>query len=135
MVRDVYILLSCQGMSYFYNSIVPSSPPVNITVMSAHPESLELSWQPPPEIYRNGPIIGYEIQYTMVGSTVAMDEVIGSRNAYTIIELLPFVNYSIVIAAITVNGTGPFSAPVIELSGPEGKGICPKGQICSLITQ
>ena len=110
-------------MSYFYNSIVPSSPPVNVTVMSAHPGSLDLSWQPPPEIDQNGPITGYEIQYTRVGSTGTMDEVISSRNMYTITELLPFVNYSVIMAAITVNGTGPFSAPVIELSGHEGKGV------------
>ena len=114
-------------MSYFYNSVVPSSPPVNIIVMSAHPGSLELSWQPPPEIDQNGPITGYEIQYTMVGSNVTMDEIISSGNMYTITELLPFVNYSVVMAAITVNGTGPFSSPVIELSGHEGKGIIYKG--------
>ena len=90
--------------------------------MSAHPGSLELSWQPPPEIDQNGPITGYEIQYTNVESNVTMNEIISSGNTYAITELLPFDNYSVVMAAITINGTGPFSTPVTELSGHEGKG-------------
>ena len=117
-----YIIMMTKNI-ISYNSVVPSSPPVNVILMSAHPASLDLSWQPPPEIDQNGPITGYEIQYTMVGSNVIMNETISSGNMYTITELRPFVNYSVVMAAITVNGTGPFSSPVIELSGHEGKGV------------
>ena len=106
-----------------YNYTAPSSAPINITVMSAHPGSLNISWEPPLEIDQNGPITDYVIRYSRVGSNVTMDDIVTSRHIYTITELLPFVNYSVEIAAINVNGTGPFSDPVVELSGHEGKGI------------
>ena len=105
-----------------YNSIVPTSAPINIMAMSVHPESLYISWEPPPKIDQNGPITDYVILYSRVGSNV-IDDIITSRSTYTITELFPFVNYSVEIAAMNVNGTGPFSDPVIELSGDEGKEI------------
>ena len=104
-----------------YASTVPDSAPINIMVMSVHPGSLNISWDPPPDIDQNGPITGYVIRYTGVGSNVTMDEIVNSRHTYTIVELLPFVNYSVEMAAINVNGTGPFSDPVVQLSGHEGK--------------
>ena len=114
------------------NSTVPSSPPMNIMVMSAHPASLNISWEPPPEIDQNGPITDYVIRYSRVGSNVTMDETVTSRNIYTITELSPFVNYSVEIAAVNVNGTGPFSDPIVELSGREGREIY-VAAICSLL--
>ena len=106
-----------------YNSTVPDSAPINIMVMSAHPGALNVSWDPPPEIDQNGPITGYVIRYSRVESNITMDEIITSGSIYRITELLPFVNYSVEIAAINVNGTGPYSDPVIGLSGHEGKEI------------
>ena len=106
------------------NSTVPSAPPANITVMSAHPGSLNISWEPPEEINQNGPITDYVIRYSRVGSNVTMDEIVTSSNIYTITELYPFVNYSVEMAATNVNGTGPFSNPIVELSGHEGEDIC-----------
>ena len=105
------------------NSTVPSSAPTNIIVMSAHPASLNISWEPPPEIDQNGPITDYVIRYSRVGSNVTMDETVTSTSIYTITELLPFVNYSVEMAAININGTGPFSVPIVELSGHEGKDV------------
>ena len=107
-----------------YNSTVPSSPPTNIIVMSAHPASLNISWEPPLEIEQNGPITDYVIRYSRVESNVTMDETITSISIYTITELYPFVNYSVEMAAINVNGTGPFSNPIVELSGHESKDVC-----------
>ena len=40
----------------------------------------------------------------------------------TISELAPYVNYSVIVAAVTVNGTGPFSdPPVVGRSGEDGE--------------
>ena len=114
-------MITCHAI---YNSTVPSSAPTNIIVMSAHPASLNISWEPPPEINQNGPITDYVIRYSRVGSNVTVNEIVASRSIYTITELLPFVNYSVEITAINVNGTGPFSDPVVELSGHEGKDVC-----------
>ena len=103
-----------------YNPIVPNLPPRNVTVNIVHPGSLNISWLPPEEIGQNGPITDYEIQYTMVGSNDTMTEIITSRNFYVLTGLFAFVNYSIEVAAVTVNGTGPHSIPIIEESGHEG---------------
>ena len=101
-----------------YNSTAPSSPPVNVMVMSYSPASLTVSWQPPPPIYHNGPITGYVIQYTRVGSSIVISENVNSDTAtlYTISELVALVNYSMTLAAVNINGTGPFSNPVIGRS-------------------
>ena len=112
-------MISCQRMSCYY-STGPSRPPQNVMVMETHPSSLRISWQPPPAIDRNGPITGYCIQYIMVSSNTSMNENITNRTTFTISNLFPFTNYSIRVAAMTVNGTGPFSSPVIGTSGHEG---------------
>ena len=85
-----------------------------------HPGSLNISWLPPEEIGQNGPITGYEIQYIMVRSNETMTESVTNRNMHILTELFAFVIYSIEVAAVTINGTGPYSNPIIEESGHEG---------------
>ena len=91
-------------------------------VTSVNSISLMVSWQPPPPIDHNGPIIGYVIQYTRVGSSDMMSVNVNSDTAtqYTISELTALVNYSITLAAVNINGTGPFSNPVIGRSQSKG---------------
>ena len=103
-----------------YNSTVPSSPPQNVTVTSVNPASLNVSWQPPLMIDHNGPIT-YMIQYTRVGSSDMMSVNVNSGTICTISELVAYVNYSLIVAARTVNGTGPFSNPVVQRSGEDGE--------------
>ena len=104
-----------------YNSTVPSSPPQNVMVTSVNPASLMVSWQPPPPIDHNGPIT-YMIQYTRVGSSDMMSMNATNRTTHTISGLVAFVDYSVTVAARTVNGTGPFSnPPVVNRSGEDGE--------------
>ena len=110
------------------NSTVPSSPPLNIMVTGINPASLMMSWQPPLEIDRNGPITGYVIQYARVESGDMMSENVRSTTALytisaaaTISELVAYVNYSVTVAAMTVNGTGPLSDRVVGISGENGE--------------
>ena len=105
-----------------YNSTVPSSSPLNVMVTSVDPASLGVSWDPPLEIDRNGPITGYVIQYTRVGSSDMMSVNVASGTTHTISGLVAYVNYSVIVAAMTVNGTGPFSdPPVVGRSGEDGE--------------
>ena len=109
-----------------YNSIVPSSPPQDVMVESHNPASLVVSWQPPIPRDHNGPITDYVIQYTRVGSSDMMSmNVTGKPGGTTVIsisELVAYVNYSVIVAAMTVNGTGPFSdPPVVGRSGEDGE--------------
>ena len=102
-----------------YNSTAPSSPPLNIMVTSVDPASLMVAWQPPPPIDHNGPITGYVIRYTRVGSSDMMSVNVTSVTAYTISGLPASTEYSVTIAAMNVNGTGPFSIPVEGRSGED----------------
>ena len=102
-----------------YNSTAPSSPPLNVMVTSVDPASLMVSWQPPPPIDHNGPITGYMIQYTRVGSSNPMT--MEGNSGITISGLVAFVNYSVTVAAVNSAGTGTFSDPVVERSGQDGQ--------------
>ena len=114
-----YYRMSC------YNYTVPSSPPRDVTVESHNPASLMLSWRPPPQRERNGPIIGYVVQYTRVGSNDTISVNVTSGSTHTISGLVAYVNYSVIVAAMTVNGTGPFSDhPVVGRSGEDCELVC-----------
>ena len=88
-----------------------------MTVTSVNPASLGVSWQQPPVIDRNGPITGYVIQYTRVETSDMMSENVNNGTAHTISGLVAYVDYSVSVAAVNVNGTGPFSMPIVERSG------------------
>ena len=105
-----------------YNSTVPSSPPQNVMVTTVNPASLMVSWQPPPMIDHNGPITGHVILYTMVGSSDTISVNVNSGTTHTISGLVAYVDYSVTVAAMTVNGTGSFNDPaVMGRSGEDGE--------------
>ena len=107
-------------------SSVPSSPPQDVVLTTVNPASLNVSWQPPLDINHNGPITGYVIQYTRVGSNVKTIENVTSKVTYTISGLDAYVNYSVMVAALNTNGSGPFSDPVVGRSGDNGKWLANK---------
>ena len=103
-----------------YNSTVPSSPPQNITVTSTDPASLKVSWQPPLGSH-NVPITGYVIQCIKDRS---QDTIKDAKNmdgtTHTISGLVPYTKYSVKVAAMNDDRTGPFSEPMVEISGEDG---------------
>jgi len=103
------------------NSTVPSSPPQNVMVTSVNPASLTVSWQQPPIIHHNGPLTGHVIQYTRVGSSNLMSVTVTSGTTYTISGLVALVIYSVRVAAKNVNGTGPFSSPLLQQVSGDGR--------------
>ena len=102
-----------------YNSTVPSSPPQNVMVTSVNPASLRVSWQLPSTINYNGPITGHVIQYTGGGTSDMMN--VNSTTTHTISGLVAFIDYSVIVAVRTVNGTGAFSNPVVGRSGEDSE--------------
>ena len=80
-----------------------------------------VSWQPPPLIDQNGPLTSYLILYSRVGSNISMTETVSNGTEYVISGLIAFSNYSVEVVARTVNGTGPNSNSVIQISGQDGK--------------
>jgi len=89
-------------------------------VTSVNPSSLRVSWQPPPEIDHNGVITGYVIEYTRSGGLSDMVTVT-SGTTRTISGLVPFVEYSVTVAAMTSSGTGPSSDIKVQSSGQNSK--------------
>ena len=97
---------------------------------SVHPGAINISWQPPPEGDQNGPLI-YIVQYTNIETGISMNKTVFFGATLALSALDEFTEYSIRVAAVTVNGTGPFSNPVNgtgpfsnpvnETSGHEGK--------------
>ena len=91
-------------------------------VMVVHPGALNISWQPPVEIDQNGPIT-YVVEYTSIESNNTLNDTVTNGTTLAISALDVFSDYSIRVAAVTFNGTGPFSNPVMEISGHEGMSL------------
>ena len=91
--------------------------------MDTDPAMLSVIYEPPEPSLRNGDVTGYVIRYTRVGSGVLqMITVNGGRGFHYISSgLVAFTNYSVDVAAINVNGTGPFSNAVYGASGQDSK--------------
>jgi len=75
---------------------------------------------PPLKIDQNGPLTGYVIQYTRVGSN-DNKEIITSGTTHKLQGLVAFVDYLVRVAAMNVNGTGPFSGSMVQVSGQHSK--------------
>ena len=72
----------------------------------------------------NGDITGYWVKYGVQGSgegdrSAVMVTRESSGGRYEIIGLTPSTSYSIEVAAVNSNGTGPYSTPVVVT--PESK--------------
>ena len=114
MVSD-NIMLKC-----YYNFTVPSSPPQNVMVMTLDEASLNVTWQPPLEINQNGPITSYFITYERIRGSLT--SVTTTETEYTVISgLIPFVIYSVQVAARTIDGIGSLSSAVMQVSGQDCK--------------
>ena len=83
--------------------------------------SLNVTWQPPLEINQNGPITSYFITYERVGEPLTLASVIVTETEYIISGLIPFVTYSVQVAARGINGSGSLSSTVMEVSGQDCK--------------
>ena len=75
---------------------------------------VSLSWREVPCVQQNGPVTGYVVRYY---ATCGADrDVQRSKSVVTtgstIDGLTPFTEYVFQVAAVNVNGTGPFSEPI-----------------------
>lgn len=106
------------GIDYHPTCILaPSGFPQNLSAVPTSSSSLFLTWQPPLPAERNGEIILYTINVTVLESQE--DTQLTSLVAnLTLSSLRPYYTYSIAIAASTVIGEGPFSL-VFTIRMPE----------------
>ena len=63
------------------------------------------------------------VNYTRNGSREMMNMNVGNNKTWvvTIPGLVAYVNYSVIVAAMTVNGTGPVSNHTVGRSGEDGE--------------
>ena len=76
-----------------------------------------MSWQPPSEINSNGMITSYVIQCARVGLDDNMIVNVDNGTTITVSGLHACAEYSVIVAAVNANGTGPFSKPIVATSG------------------
>ena len=105
--------------------LVPTGPPREVTLIDTDPAMLSVRYRPPVASLRNGNVTGYVIRYTIVDSGVSQMITVnssgGGLRTSVISKVLAFTNYLVEVAAVNVNGTGPFSDPVTGLSGQSSK--------------
>ncbi|XP_032238593.1 protogenin isoform X2 [Nematostella vectensis] len=86
----------------------PSTSPGNIVLNSLTPDSIDVSWDPPPKRYRNGILTSYIIKYhnKSISETILLPS---SMQKKTISGLASGEVYMVQVAAATKMGWGPFS--------------------------
>ena len=90
-------------------------------IKSNNQTSLTVSWQTPSKIDHNRLITSYVINYTRDGFNDVMNVNVNSETTHTISGLVTFAEYSVGVAAVNVNGTGPFSFAVVGIPGGDGE--------------
>ena len=110
----------------------PSAPPETVTVDEIYPNSIELSWSPPPPQNHNGEIIGYNITVTATSTGITFT-VFSVANSTVIGTLTPFTTYIYSVAAVTGAGTGPFSSPSTVTTAETG--TLGKSQVYSILVK
>ncbi|XP_028829470.1 netrin receptor DCC isoform X3 [Denticeps clupeoides] len=90
-------------------SDVPSSAPQNISLEVVYSRSIKVSWQPPPPSTQNGFITGYKLRHRKTGRRGDQEAIEPNNLWYLFTGLEKGSQYSFQVAAMTANGTGPFS--------------------------
>ena len=74
------------------------------------------------DISQNVPITGYVIQYIKNGTQDIIKDIKNINGTTHIISgLVAYTKYSVKVAAMNDDGTGPFSEPVVEISGEDSE--------------
>ncbi|XP_055381759.1 neogenin [Condylostylus longicornis] len=90
-------------------SSTPSEPPSNVTLEVTSSTSITIHWEPPPIEDRNGQINGYKIRYRKLKEAPQVKTTAANIRHYELNNLDRFSEYQVKIAAMTVNGSGPFT--------------------------
>ena len=93
---------------------MPTGPPQNVEIQSISATSVSIAWSTPKFDMQNGDIFAFVI--FIVGEKAHHKQTINSTESYisgvTLSSLEPFSQYNLSIAAVNVNGSGPYSSPL-----------------------
>ncbi|XP_050092030.1 neogenin isoform X2 [Anopheles aquasalis] len=90
-------------------SSTPSESPANVTLETTSSTSITIRWEPPPVEERNGQITGYKIKYRKNKKALQVETTPANVRYYILKDLEKMSAYQVKIAAMTINGTGPFT--------------------------
>ncbi|XP_070068735.1 neogenin isoform X3 [Drosophila takahashii] len=90
-------------------SSTPSEPPNNVTLEVTSSSSITVHWEPPAEEDRNGQITGYKIRYRKYKDAPQVKSTPANIRYFELSSLDRNAEYQVKIAAMTVNGSGPFT--------------------------
>ena len=95
--------------------IVPDGPPLNVTLYSPTSTSINVNWDLPDPLLRNGIITKHQLNYTEVSQPLNWTIVeLNASSSYLIEGLKIFTQYYVSVAAGTqITSYGPFSQPEI----------------------
>lgn len=97
--------------STLFTLVAPSAPPGAVQLHPQSAYSISVNWTLPPLVDRNGPITGYALRYRQADEEpeTSKEMTIGLVQMHLLESLQPYTDYSVQVAAVNVNGTGPFS--------------------------
>ncbi|XP_070134278.1 neogenin isoform X1 [Drosophila bipectinata] len=90
-------------------SSTPSEPPNNVSLEVTSSTSITVHWEPPEEEDRNGQITGYKIRYRKFKDAPQVKSTPANIRYFELSNLDRNSEYQVKIAAMTVNGSGPFT--------------------------
>lgn len=104
--------------------LVPSQAPADVKLFHTSSTSLKAVWDPVPECYRHGIILGYRLFLKDNTSALSVRNETTTADQYEIefSSLLKFYAYSFSILAFTIKGDGPSSEEVVAMTEEDGKG-------------
>ncbi|XP_058463855.1 neogenin isoform X2 [Malaya genurostris] len=91
------------------HSSIPSESPSNVSLEATSSTSITIRWQPPPVEERNGQITGYKIRYRKNKKPLQVETTPANVRHWELKGLERLSAYQVKIAAMTVNGSGPFT--------------------------
>lgn len=101
----------------------PSGEPQNVNGTTINSTSIQIEWSDVDCIKRNGNISAYSVTYRAVGYPQPSLSLIALHTDRSLLlnNLVPHTNYSLLVAAQNINGTGPSREEVVKTSAVEGK--------------
>ncbi|XP_037034782.1 Down syndrome cell adhesion molecule-like protein Dscam2 isoform X7 [Bradysia coprophila] len=105
---------------------VPSRAPEDVRCAALTSQSLQISWQPPPDHHSNGLLQGYKLNFELVIDSMSSGSEIETRKTTALTTVLSglkrYSNYSVQVLAFTRMGDGVMSNPTFcrtEEDAPE----------------
>ena len=120
-MNNAYIALHFSSYSSHVFFVDPSSPPTDVQVTYVGRREATITWQPPTFEDQNGVIMYYQLLVSQSQFEIPDITVVANTTSHTVTNLEEHVQYTVVVAAATRIGVGPFSSAVNFTTQQDGK--------------